>query len=95
MTHAAPRRPEHLRVSQSPHSGKHGLEVRLVYLFGEFSKWVVRNRKYLPHMLEHSLRMARIGDVKPAPTALNQTFAKLLRDAQERGELPRSVSAER
>jgi len=73
---------------------KKGIEAQLIYLFGAFSKWALKNRRYLPYALEHSLKRERPADGEPSPSELNQVFASLLTQAQQRGEIPRSASAQ-
>ena len=73
---------------------KKGIETQLIYLFGTFSKWALKNRRYLPYALEHSLKRPRPADGEPSPSELNQVFASLLTQAQQRSEIPRSASAE-
>ena len=73
---------------------KKGIEAQLICLFGAFSEWALKNRRYLPYALEHSLKRERPADGGTSPSELNQVFASLLKKAQQRSEIPQSASAQ-
>lgn len=73
---------------------KKGIEAQLICLFGAFSEWARKNRKYLPYALEHSLKRQQPAEGQPSRSELNQVFASLLTQAQQRSEIPRSASAQ-